>query len=70
MPGSGCEALELGLEKEIFTTTPWVELKLRVHAQSLSWTGKRKTMRMKSSTRRKRHEQPAPPEILARRRQR
>jgi hypothetical protein len=35
MPGSGCEVLESGLEKEIFTMTPWVELRLWALARLL-----------------------------------
>ena len=64
MPGPGCEVLRLRLEKEIFALL-WVELEVLSRALSSRWTERQMMMRMRSSTRRKRHEQPAPPETRA-----
>ena len=69
MPGSGWEVLELGLEKEIFRTH-WVEPEVPIRVPSLSWTERRRMMRVRSFTLRKRHGQPAPPETQEHRRQR
>ena len=61
--------LELGLEKEIFGTH-WVEPEALIHVPSLSWMEKLRTVRVRSSTLRKKHGQPAPPETQERQRRR
>ena len=61
--------LELGLEKKIFGTHR-VEPEVLIHVLSLSWMEKPRTMRVGSSTPRKKHGQPAPPGTQERQRRR